>query len=190
MIEVKTYYDDNLDRIIIEYKNNLLKRHLDLFKKMVFNAGFPGGTTIEEISDNRSNLIIPYSAPKEDRIVNEQRTRIDEKLAKKIQTTLESFAKEAMNLETRQFEIIPLEGYPVENIKTDVQEAVKEKRNFCVIDHMNSYTNFTRGGWTMTQATFDYLSDEYCNIAVAANKGDLDEIYQIVKNKLKKTDWM
>ena len=41
MLEVKTYYDDNQNRIIIEYKNNLLKSiqgfedQLDILKKAI-----------------------------------------------------------------------------------------------------------------------------------------------------------
>lgn len=188
MYEVKTFYDDSHNKIVIEYKNNLLRKYLDLFEELVKIANFPEDTVIESIESNKVSLSIPYVAPEKDRL--DGRTKIDEKLGRKIQSTLEAFAKKALNLETKDFEIIPLEGYPIENIKEDVQAAVKERRNFCVVDHMDSYTNFAKGKLSMTQATFDYLSDEYCNIAVAANQGDLDEIYQICKNKLRNVDWM
>ena len=70
---------------------------------------------------------------------------------------------------------------------------VKNGRDLCVISDYNDYLKANKeqaDKVSLVQATYKYLSDDYCNIVIAADAGDMTEIADIVKDKLKMTDWM
>ena len=81
--------------------------------------------------------------------------------------TINHFHALCMNRISKTKEIIPLSGYPEENVRQDIETAIKMKRDICVVDTYNSYLEFNKGKtFDMNQITFTYMSPEYNDFAI------------------------
>ena len=192
MIETKMYYNQDQKSLVIEYKNNLLIDHSDILAKLLVEEQSKGqltGARIERLYPNRINLVVRA----DDNIKQGKYLSIPTNMADSINRLFNRFAVDAFKARCKRYEIIPLKNYDVSDIKTDVQSMVQNGRDLCVISDYNDYLRIQKeqaDKVSLVQATYKYLSDDYCNIVIAANAGNMTEIAEIVKDKLKKTDWM
>jgi hypothetical protein len=194
MIETKTYYDNESGNLTIEYKNNLLIDYSNILAKIFVeekSIGLPSNSKIEHTAPNRINLVVNVKGRLKE--VSEGRLQLPTEIADSVNRVFNKFASEALREKSTSFEIIPLKNYDIENIKKDIKAMVENNRNLCVIsdyqDYLDSKSKPAETA-SFVQAEFKYLSDDYCNIVIAANSGDMTEINAIVKDKMKKTDWM
>ncbi len=195
MIETKTYYDHESGNLTIEYKNNLLKDYSDILAKVFIeektNGDLPALSKIEHLAPNRINLVVNIGDIAQE--VSNNQLKIPEDTAKSINRVFNRFAQEAIREKSMKFEIIPLKNYDVADIQKDIKAMVENNRDLCVIsdyqDYLDSKSKPAESA-SFVQAEFKYLSDDYCNIVIAASEGDMTEVNALVKGKLKKTDWM
>jgi hypothetical protein len=194
MIETKTYYDQETGDLTVEYKNNLLIDYSDILGKIFVeekSKDLPSNSRIEHIESNRINLIVNLKGRMKQ--VDKNRMQIPTEVAESINRVFNRFASEAMTKKSMSFEIIPLKNYDVENIKEDIKSMVENSRDLCVISDYKDYLDSKKipaEEASFVQAEFKYLSDDYCNIVIAATSGDMTEVNAIVKDKMRKTDWM
>lgn len=189
MVKINVFYDMDSSKLVIEYKNNLLVNHSELFTKLVSEIISPS-KNIETIKNNDNNysIKIPYTIPEEAKSMG--KGVIDKNLAKKIETLINSFTNKALLSETKRYEFLPLNEYNVEDFKSDIENAIKERRDFCIINDFNSYKEFPKRNFRLLQATYEYMSDKYCDIAILGKQGKIEEIKKEVSEDMKEIDWM
>lgn len=192
MIETKIYYNQDQKSLVIEYKNNLLTDYSDILAKLLVeeqSKGHLAGARIERLYPNRINLVVRA----EEGVKQGNYLNIPTDMADSINRLFNNFAVNAFKARCSRYEIIPLKNYDISRIKTDIRAMVKNGRDLCVISDYNDYLKANKeqaDKVSLVQATYKYLSDDYCNIVIAADAGDMTEIADIVKDKLKMTDWM
>lgn len=190
MMELRSNYDAGDKKLRVEYQNNLIKKYRSKLLESIKSAGFPKGTTVEEPESNRIVLVIPMEI--DETSIQNGKGRLDLPMAEKLSNLFNNFVTDSLNKEVMTTEIIPLQGYPLEDLKKDVIAAIQGKRNFCVIDTYESYKKFnSRESISMKQVKFKYLSKEYCNLAIEIETSDnLDKIVEKYSPILKETDWI
>lgn len=194
MIETKTIYDPETGNLTIEYKNNLLIDYPEILSEVLMEEKekvLPANARIEHVDNNRVNLVINLKGKLRD--MGQGRLQIPTEIAESINRVFNQFAQKALHKKNVSYEIIPLKNYDIENIKKDIKAMIENNRDLCIItdykDYLKSRTE-KADHVSFVQATFKYLSDDYCNIVIAAESGDMTEVHTLVKDKLKKTYWM
>lgn len=105
-------------------------------------------------------------------------------------SVLNSFTRVAIKKELKTTEFIPLNGYPVENLKEDIQAAVKGKRKLCIINDYSEYLEKQKDhNLVYHQYVIEYGTDEYANAVLMILDGDMDRLKEIYTPKLVKTEW-
>lgn len=98
---------------------------------------------------------------------------------------LSRFQIKIIELECSQNEIIPLEGYPRDKIKEEIQIANQKKRNLRLVDNYRSFQEFEEGRrGTLIQYTVKYGTNEYCDLFLDLLSDKFDEISKTYKPKL------
>lgn len=191
-MEIKSFYDASSQTLRVEYRNNLIKNieYRDVLYKKIKKSDFPGGTEIEDISDNCISLSIPIKI--DESTIKNGVGKLDPHLAELLTDTFNNFVTECLNKEVRSTEIIPLKGYPLQSLKEDIKEAITQKRNFCVIDTYENYKKFNeRESVSLNQVKFKYLSDEYCDLAIEIETAtDMNAIISKYTPLLEVTNWV
>lgn len=109
---------------------------------------------------------------------------------KALYSVLNSFTRVAIKKELKTTEFIPLNGYPVENLKEDIQAAVKGKRKLCIINDYSEYLEKQKDhNLVYHQYVIEYGTDEYANAVLMILDGDMDQLKEIYTPKLVKTEW-
>ena len=117
--------------------------------------------------------------------------RIDGNTANKLHSVLHKFEKCALKKELNTTEFIPLDGYPVENLKEEILSCIKDKRRLCIIKDYQEYLNMEETGkYVFNQYVVEYDTDEYANAVLFIRNGDFDKLREIYESKLVLTDWL
>jgi hypothetical protein len=210
MREYTLAYDAKSKKFAFVYKCKLLKKYYDDFSNLM--EKLKDDFSVEKLGNNVIQVLLPFEVEPE-----ELKTRtiappvMDEgssmggmkvgmklepedaeelyKHLEKVQTLIFDFEDYAMKEETKNLEFLPLSGYPTNNIIEDAKSAFENKRDFCVIDTMESYNNFSTTA-TLNQAIYKFGTDSYNNILLAAMIGDMEELKRITKDSLKKNEWL
>ena len=104
--------------------------------------------------------------------------------------TLNSFVNSAIKKELRITEFVPLNGYSVEDLQNDIKAAIKAKRNLCIIGEYSEYLEKQKSGdFAYHQKMVEYGTEEYADVAILINEGNMDELKKIYEPKLVYTEW-
>lgn len=195
MTYLKGIYDSESKRMMIEYKNGLLNNNFEILencvKEKVSKGLLPKDMEVKNLEDNRCLIVFRMDLPGADKMDNGQRIgKLPQDLTDNISDAIEEFKGKAIEKEFKTTEFIPLTGYPVKELQKDIQEAIKNKRNFCIIDKYTEYLKFSQGLTTkLKQYTVNYLNDDYSNVAIYIYEGNLRKVQDLYKNKLTEVDW-
>ena len=163
----------------------------------------PSGLTVEKIGP--STALIQFPSGAENSIIGEPedgRIRISPEAAQQMNNVLNiarRFAAGAIRSISKKTEFIPIldfhsnvRDYSLEEMQSDVIEAMKNKRNLVIIDNFQAYIdNNTSMKYEFNQHLIDFEKNksEYADFVLLVKAGKLDEIRKLYKNKLKKTSW-
>lgn len=195
-LEIK-YYKEGGELVII-YKNNLLREYpellTDLFKE---NKELSGITRIRKESDNLVHIFVKASVSVEEDYSDEGilKAGIEKELLNEIGKILNMFTLNALSKKLRETEFLPLSGYPLEKLREDVEEMVKNKRSACVISDYSRYLENNKLGTTTksfryNQVMLKYSSDQYCNFVIDVQTKSLEELRATYSGQLVETDWL
>lgn len=116
---------------------------------------------------------------------------IDAEKLKNIEDIVGRFTCAAIRKETSTLEFLPLRGYPIEDLKKDIIEAMKNKRNFCIIDTYKNYLNVEKTkNYVYNQYIVPAGTSEYVDIALLIHQGNMKELRKRYENKLIKVEWV
>lgn len=182
----KMYYDGN-GKLVIIYSNSLLGEFSNMFQDAI-KKQFPEAE-IKIISETKHVISIPSDF--NDFSENPKLSEDDESQIDLIVETLEDFEEDAIMEKSGQYEIIPLEGYSVENIIEDIKSAVHDKRNLCIIDTYDNYQRYNKGElFEINHVKFEYLSDDYNDTVCYCLMGDIKGLGMKVIDKMSLGEWI
>lgn len=192
MIYLKGIYDSNSKQMMIEFKNNLLENHFEVLEECVAEnkslGRLPSDLEVKNLYDGRCLITFHIDIP--DTKEGKRIGKLPKNMTEKISAVIEKFRERAMKKEFMTTEFIPLTGYPLEELQKDIKEAIKNKRNFCVIDKYSEYLKFSKGETTkLKQKKVEFLSNEYSDAAIYIYEGNLKKLKEIYKNQLETVDW-
>lgn len=167
------------------------------------------GITVERESSNVASIIFPLPEDSQTRKLNEGNPEskmmaisMDGRKMGKIYETIGKFVNTALNKELKKIEFLPLNGYPIEDLKKDVENAIKNKRNFCIIENYSDYLEMRNGGsegtgknkedtkFYFNQLHMEYGTSEYSDVALSIMSGKLKELQENLIPKMKKINWI
>lgn len=199
-------FDDKTNRFAFVYESKLLKKYKKPFKLIMDKL--PDDYKVEENPAGIMIIFLPFTIDKDEVTKNSMyKEEIGEGVMRvgmaiksedaeelhgyleKVVELVQEFENGAMTNETKNLEFLPISGYPAEDLKRDAQAAYENKRDFCVIDTMESYKEFEKTA-TLNQAIYKYGTDSYNNILLAALSGDIDELKKLTNGVLKKKEWL
>lgn len=192
-------YDINRKRMIVIYKNNLLIENKEHLQKYIEKSKLPKDSIISSDSSGRKNVCnieIPYVPEGGSEIINKgngiMSLPVPTELLNELSNVVNEFSSDCIKKISMSVEIIPLKGYPIESIATDVKAAIENKRDFCIIrdykDYLDGKNIFTDG---LELAIYKFGTDEYCNIAIecVVNKS-LPGLRKLTEKNLTKPEWL
>ena len=96
-----------------------------------------------------------------------------------------------INAELKTSEFIPLSGISVETLKSDVVDAVKDKRDLVIVDTYNNCMKFILEKVTtiINQYRIPYMSEEYSDTVLYVYEGNIKKLRELYKDKLMTVDW-
>lgn len=195
MIILKGIYDSVNKRLMIDFSCSLLREHYEILDSTVKKHKKFGYISkdleIQKLEDSRCLITIPINIPGTDGLENGERvTGIPKDLLNGLTAVLDDFKNSALDKEFKTTEFIPLYGYSVETLKSDIVEAIKAKRNFCLIDKYSEYKRFSKKEITkLQQYKVMYPTNDYSEIALSIYEGDLKSLREKYMPKLVEVDW-
>lgn len=201
-MEVSTSFDPEEKVVIVSIKTPLLKNHYKVFKDLIDGAKkskcLPEGLKLEQLDpENKEEACVLFPILGGDSGVNFSTSGKVVSVKKDFMQTLSDninvFVRQALYKEQCRLEFIPLNGYPAESLKEDIQNAVKAKRSLCII---GEYEEFLRSkannkdSYSFHQYIVEYGTDEYDEVAISLFNCELDELKKEYQNKLVFTNWL
>lgn len=183
-------------KITISVETGLLGKYYNNFNGILKDRSksLPEGWKVEYKSPNTA--VISFPAPSDTTFKESETNKgsmligVNPKNIMPILDTIESFVNMALRYELKRTEFIPLNGYPIENLKEDVQVAVKGKRSFCIIGEYAEFLSMEKKReYKFHQYMVRYGTEDYSDVAVLLYEGKLDELREIYTPKLKLTEW-
>lgn len=190
-------FDPERQMIIITITSNLFIKYFASFCGLVNSAkDIPENTVVETAADKDTvNVLFPLPKDSETRMMGDSRLAIalDRSKIDKLYDIIYKFVNTAVRKELSKIEFLPLNEYPIEDLKKDVEEAVKNKRNFCLI---RNYSDYLKGCSSNGESKLDfdqylinYLDEEYCDVAVEITRGNISGLKKKYEPLLKKIEW-
>lgn len=195
-MKVSNGFDPERNLVIVTITSNLLNKYFANFSGLIKTADIvPKGLTVEKINSNTANILFPLPKDSETRRIDDSKMMIgvDKTVMENLFKVVDRFINTAISKELKTIEFLPLFDYSIEGLKEDVKSAIKNKRNFCFIksykDYLESQKNKDNSLLNFEQLRVEYLSPEYCDIAIEIMNGNLELIKKTYDPKLKKVEW-
>ena len=195
-MNIQTSFAPDSKLVTINIETNLLTKYFPNLCGLIKDSpDAPRGAEVERITSTSAMITFPIEGSGEIKRVDENRmaVAIDASLMDKLNGIINLFVNCALRKEFKSTEFIPLSGYPVENLQIDIQEAVKNKRNLCIIDDYAEYLKMQKdkrsGEFKLRQFMVEYGSPEYSECAILLYQGKLEELKTMYSEKLEYRSW-
>ena len=205
MVRIVSGIDGNSGNFCVTISSPLVEKYYTNLCGMMKNDKMsPSGLTIDKVA---SDSVLIQFPPKGgvNPIIGELeggKAKVDASAAEPLNNVLDiarKFVMSAIKHCTKSIEFIPLfdftgdiRNYSFEEMKTDIIEAVKNKRNLCIIDKFQAYLDNQKDQkYEFNQYLIDFNSNpsEYSDFVLMVQNNNLSELRKIYKTKLKRTSW-
>jgi len=192
MIKITNGIDQESMEFVFKIKCNFFKKYFSNFVGYLSKKkeNLPENYSVSKLSDDTVRIGFPI--PK-DAIGPEQFGMSAVKVPNVgpvISTVIDTFSGHALAYELGHTEFVPLNGYPVENLQKEILEAVKGKRNLCVLETYEEYLNAqNEHKFKFKQHMVEYGTDEWADIVLHLINGDIESVRKMCSQKLKIEDW-
>lgn len=194
-MNIQPGYDPEKKCVTLNVESNLLRKYFNNFSGMIVDdPGVPKNTEVTQINEVTAQISFPVDDKSVVKMVSDNKMSIgiDPSSISVFQTIINSFIGSALKKELRTTEFIPLYGYPRENLKVDIQEAVKNKRNLCIIKDYSEYLEMSEGKshkYIFHQKIVEFGTSEYTEAAILLYNEKLEELRESFESSLKLEDW-
>ena len=192
-MNISTGFDPEAQRLTVSVETNLLIKYYPNLASMIQRATRkPRGLEVSQ--RNKTTAVVTFPIPKNQVKVQEEKQRamvaIDKSEMDDLMDIITRFANAAIRREFMTTEFIPLVGYSVDDLKEDIKKAIPEGRRFCIIDTYENYlTAQSSKNFVYNQYVIEPGTDEYADVAILIQTGNMKELQSIYTPKLKKTEW-
>lgn len=196
MLYLKGLYNPTLKLMLVEYKSSHLKKHFQLMEESVKykkSLGLiPNDLEIKSLDDTKCVISFHIDIPENDRVnTGDKMSKLSKSMTDKLCMIIDDFIERAINAELETSEFIPLSGISVETLKSDVVDAVKDKRDLVIVDTYNNCMKFILEKVTtiINQYRIPYMSEEYSDVVLYVYEGNMKKLRELYKDKLMTVDW-
>lgn len=201
-MNITTGFDPESNRILVTLETNLLKKYYPNLVGMLSPIGNKNeslkdlSVSMRGKSSAQISLPVPKSSQKHISEKNKGKDRnvaiaVDREMMSVLFSTINRFVNSAMRKELLITEFVPLEGYDIGDLKKDIYKAIEGKRNFCIIDTYENYLSQADSKlYTYNQYIVEFGTDEYADVAILIESGEMNELKKIYSSKLKETVWL
>lgn len=197
-MNIQPGYDPEKKRVVLNIDMYLLGRYFNNFSGMILKeSGIPKDTKVEQLGETTARITFPVDSSSSIFRHSEDHMSIgiNMEVMELFQKVINSFIGSALRKELKTTEFIPLNGYPSENLKVDIQAAVKNKRKLCVIEDYSEYLAMSepkeKGGakYVFHQRIVEPGTSEYTETAILLYQEKMDELRKMFDGKLQLTSW-
>ena len=196
MLYLKGLYNPTLKLMLVEYKSSHLKKHFQLMEESVKykkSLGLiPNDLEVKSLDDTKCVISFHIDIPENDRVnTGDKMSKLSKSMTDKLCMIIDDFIERAINAELKTSEFIPLSGISVETLKSDVVDAVKDKRDLVIVDTYNNCMKFILEKVTtiINQYRIPYMSEEYSDTVLYVYEGNIKKLRELYKDKLMTVDW-
>lgn len=189
-MKVINEFDRDKMEIVVKIQSNLLKKYYPNFVGFVEKKKdkMPIGYSVQQSSSDTAKISFPI--PDDTKISNSEGVGRFAVNLTSLMGVIDNFAGTALRYELEHTEFIPINGYPLEDLKKDIQASVKNKRNLCVLNDYVEYLNMEKEHkYQFTQRYVDYGTSEWSDLVLMILEGDMEKIREIYTPKLVFTEW-
>lgn len=193
-MKVTPGFDPRNKKITLEFQTNLLKKYYPNFEGMITtDSSIPSGTNVQQTREDTA--VITFPVPKNTSIKNDSENgvgyiAVEPENMEIFGNVINKFVNAALRREFKTTEFIPLEGYPIEKLRTEIRLALENKRNFCIIDTYENYLKLTqKNNYEFNQAILEFGSTDYAKTAVLVYRGDIEGLRKMWSERLKLDSW-
>ena len=189
MKRLKGLSDSDSKKMIVEYKTDLLENNFnileDCVKKRILKNELPEEFEIKLVEDNKCILSFYIDIPNSSTFGS-----LPPKVANQISDCLFEFRNKSIKKMFKEIEFIPLSGYPLSNLQKDIIEAIKNKRDFCILDKYENYVKFSKNElFKLNQYQAKFGSSDYSDVAIYIHTGNMKRLVEQFRDKLEIFDW-
>lgn len=196
MLYLKGLYNPTLKLMMVEYKCSHLKKHFQLMEESIKykkSMGLiPDDMEVKSLNDTKCVISFHIDIPENERVNTGDRLgKFSQSMTDKLSSIIDDFIERAINAELKTSEFIPLSGISVETLKSDVIDAVKDKRDLVIVDTYNNCMKFILEKVTtiINQYRIPYMSEEYSDTVLYVYEGNIKKLRELYKDKLMTVDW-
>ena len=193
-MNIQTGFDPDSSCMTIAVETNLLiKYYTNLEGMFLATKNKPEGLTVTQ--RNRNTAIVAFPIPKSQIQVQKEMQRamvgIDKRVMDDVMNVISKFVNSAIRKEFKTTEFIPLVGYPLKDLKEDIKKAITAGRRFCIIDTYDNYLKQAeqKRDYVYNQYIVEPKTDEYADVAILIETGDMKTLRKLYTDKLRVTEW-
>lgn len=194
-MKIESTYSPSDNKVIFTVESNLFTKYYPNFSTLLNDCDkLPKGITTEKGGED-NQVKIQFPLPEESEVKTLGRNSslaavsINVKDVNAINDFLDDFTNTALRYELKRTEFIPLEGYPVDNLHEEIVDAVKNKRNLCIIENFKQYQERDKNEYKFNQYIIQYGTEEYADAVLMIYNKDLEKLSKVWKDRLSLTEW-
>ena len=186
-------FDPEGELVTIKIESNLLKKYFyNLRGMLIKNPNVPDGIDLKK-GDSAGSAILTFPLNGHGKVDKEkERLAIESTPIIAIKDVINEFVQAAIKREMRTVEFIPLSGYPLESLQTDMHAAAKAKRSLCIIkDYSEFLAMEKKGECNFNQFMIEHGQPEWADVILDITSGQegFDKIIKEYTPKLEYTEW-
>lgn len=177
-------FDKENLRLVVEFQCNLLKKYYSNFVGLLKeDTTMPDGYSVSLVSPGVAKILIPIAS------IDKEKEALGFNVGP-IMGIIDRFASSALKYELEHTEFIPLTGYPLRDLMSDIRNSVAKKRNLCVLADYDEYLRMeAERKFQFTQLYIDYGTDQWADVVLGVLSGNMEELRKKLGPQLKLTEW-
>lgn len=205
-MKVTNMYNTDTNESYVLVESELLRRYytnfLGLFMLGKKKTKALDSIILDRISENSVKIIISKNNKNDDKspigmilpFPTMTAMSIDGETINAIDDIINKFIEIAGKRKADTTEIVPLTGYDIKKIKSEVQSAVEMKRDLILIDSYQSWLNIMVEKKpcledTIKQYIIEYGTNEYADVVLSIFNNELNNLNESYKSKLEALAW-
>ena len=202
-MKIQTSIDFSRKRLVISITSNLFTDYYPHFEGLV---GKESGNKLpdktEVVRQGKDTAMLSFPIPMspetvkggdEDGDNQVQKIGVPMDLYNSVMGFIYLFTDKAITIMDKTRDYLPLKGYPEEELKNDVVNALKNKRDLLIIDTYSAWINGMKTGersFNQYLVRYKTQQSEYCDIVLMIMNGKFKEWRKKYKSQLTKVCWI
>lgn len=199
MIKISSSVDQGGQRMVVTVNTNLIDRYYPhLCGMLKVSKTCPRGIQVEKAAKDTAIITFPIPKSNMGPIRNtpdgNSVVGIDASFLEPLLKELNRFASLSVRNMSKHVEFLPINdlsgGYSEEERRSDVVTAIKNKRDFLLLDSYKTYKEEVEAGrYQFKQVLVKYGTSDYADISIWIEKNNLEPLKKYFKDNAKVVNW-